>query len=128
MEFVLIDRVLKTAFQHANYKYDENNINRSIKIIQNYLYIHFPIQYREYSYEYIEKALKFYQYDRDIECRINDYISNEEIIYTDPKEIMKELNISEERYLFPIHMNLKLRELQNLEHTLKQTPNQALNL
>jgi hypothetical protein len=119
MEFVLIDRVLKSAFQHANYKYDENNIHRSIKIIQNYLYIHFPIQYREYSYEYIEKALKFYQYDRDIICRINDYISNEEIIYTDPKEIMKELNISEERYLFNIHMNLKLRELQNLEHTLK---------
>ena len=127
MEFVLIDEVLKIAFLHANYKYNENNIGRSIKLIQNYLHIYFPVQSREYSYEYIEKALKFFQYDRDIKCRINDYISNEENIITDPKEIMKCLNISEERYLFDIQLNLDLREYQNLYRTLEEKYNQEQN-
>lgn len=130
MEFVLIDKVLEIAFLHANYKYDENNIGRSIKIIQNYLHLYFPVQYREYSYEYIEKALRFFQYERDIKCRINDYVSNEENILTDPKEIMKHLNISEERYLFDIHMNLHFRQYRDLEQKIikEKTENESTDI
>lgn len=108
------DRILKNAFEKACYRYSEDTIERSVKIIRNYLYLYYPKEYIQYSYDEIREELIKYQKDKEIKWRINDYIINGEIIYTDPRAIMKELNIIEERYLHDIVLALKTIEHQTL--------------
>ena len=109
------DKILEKAFEKALYIFNDDTIDHSVKIIQNYLYLHCsPEVYSRYSEDVIREALIEYQKDKEIKWRINNYILKGEIIYTDPESIMKKLNITDERYLHDINLVLKSRERQTL--------------
>lgn len=90
--------ILAEAFEKAIYKYDEENIYRSINIIKNWINVNYPFAKFMFKYEEIEEKLKQFQCERDLKLKINEYIANEVIIFDTVDSVMEELNITDEKW------------------------------
>ena len=99
--------ILTEAFEKAIYKYSEENIDSCINIVKNWININYPFAKLMFKYDYIKEKLVEYQNDREIMYKINNYIVNGTIIYSEPLNIMDALKITDKKWLRYITQQLR---------------------